>query len=77
METLEPFQNTVAPEMNPEPFTVRVNAGPPADVELGLSDETVGATEGASTQVSVSDVERLLPPNMVIRPEPGSMTIAS
>lgn len=30
-----PFHSTVAPDANPEPFTVSVNAGPPATAEAG------------------------------------------
>lgn len=38
----DPFQSTVAPERKPEPLTARVNAGPPAVAELGLSPEMEG-----------------------------------
>ena len=38
---------TAAPETKFEPFTVNVNPGPPAVVELGLRDEIEG--DGAET----------------------------
>jgi len=38
----EPFQSTTAPEANPLPFTVNVNAAPPAVVLEGLSEEIAG-----------------------------------
>ena len=38
----EPFHLTVAPLMNPLPFTVRVKAGPPAVAELGFKLVRVG-----------------------------------
>lgn len=43
----EPFHRTEDPETKPEPFTVRVNAGPPAVVVLGLRlvIETVDVAE--------------------------------
>jgi len=34
---------TTAPDAKPEPFTVRVNAAPPAVAEVGLSEEIAGA----------------------------------
>ena len=36
------FQYTTAPEANPLPFTVNVNAGPPATTGNGLSEEIAG-----------------------------------
>jgi hypothetical protein len=36
------FQYTTAPEANPLPFTVSVNAGPPATTGNGLSEEIAG-----------------------------------
>ena len=38
-----PFQFTVEPETKLLPFTVSVNCGPPAAVQLGLSELIVGA----------------------------------
>jgi len=38
-----PFQFTVEPETKLVPFTVKVNCGPPAVVQVGLSELTVGA----------------------------------
>ena len=37
-----PFQRTAAPERKLVPFTVRVNAGPPAIAEVGLKPVIVG-----------------------------------
>ncbi len=37
-----PFHCTVAPEKKPVPFTVSVNAGPPAVAEVGLKLEMTG-----------------------------------
>lgn len=59
----EPFQSTLAPETNPDPFTVSVNAGPPAVAELGLKLERDG--DGAFT-LNVSAFE--------VRP-PGFCTV--
>jgi hypothetical protein len=42
VESAEPFHCAVDPGTNPEPLTVRVNAGPPAIAELGLKLLTVG-----------------------------------
>ena len=39
-----PFQRTIAPDTKPVPFTVSVNAGPPAAVLLGESDVNVAGT---------------------------------
>jgi hypothetical protein len=38
-----PFQFTVEPETKLVPLTVNVNCGPPAVVQVGLSELTVGA----------------------------------
>ena len=45
LTSAKPFQFTADPERKPEPFTVNVNAGPPAVTELGerLEIEGVGA----------------------------------
>ena len=40
--SVDPFHCTTAPETNPVPFIVRVNAAPPAAVLFGLSDATAG-----------------------------------
>jgi hypothetical protein len=37
------FQRTTAPDVKPVPFTVSVNAGPPAVAEFGLREVIVGA----------------------------------
>ena len=37
-----PFQFTVEPETKFVPFTVKVNCGPPAPAQVGLSELTVG-----------------------------------
>jgi len=39
---LAPFQRTIDPVMKLVPFTVRVNAGPPAVAEVGLKLVVVG-----------------------------------
>ena len=36
VDRADPFHCTIAPDRKPEPFTVRVNAAPPAVVEFGL-----------------------------------------
>ena len=40
-----PFQRTIAPDTKPVPFTVSVNAGPPAAVLLGERDVNVAGVE--------------------------------
>jgi hypothetical protein len=45
----EPFQPTVAPDPNPLPFTVNVNAAPPAAVLVGLMLLMAGGGGGGST----------------------------
>ena len=40
----DPFHCTVDPLTNPDPFTVRVNAAPPAAAEFGLRLDSEGAT---------------------------------
>ena len=39
-----PFQLATAPETNPVPFTVRVNAGPPGTTVLGTSGLLIRGT---------------------------------
>ena len=56
----EPFHCTVAPDTKPLPFTVRVNAGPPAVALFGNSDDSVGAAGGAFT-VNVNAFDAVLP----------------
>jgi hypothetical protein len=41
----DPFQTTVDPVMNPDPFTVSVNADPPAMTEFGFKLPIVGIGE--------------------------------
>ena len=43
VERAKPFQFTTEPLANPLPFTVRVNAAPPAVAVEGLRDVSVGA----------------------------------
>ncbi len=54
VDSAVPFQFTIAPEANPLPFTVSVNAAPPAVVLGGLSEEIVGP--GAMVNVEPLDV---------------------
>jgi hypothetical protein len=42
VESADPFHRIVEPARKPEPFTVRVNADPPAVAELGLRLEMLG-----------------------------------
>jgi hypothetical protein len=44
VEMADPFHCTVDPLTNPEPFTVRVNAGAPAAAEFGLRLDSEGGT---------------------------------
>jgi hypothetical protein len=44
VERVDPFHCTVDPLTNPEPFTVRANAGAPATAEFGLRLDSEGAT---------------------------------
>jgi hypothetical protein len=37
----DPFHSTVDPFTNPDPFTVNINAAPPAAAEIGLRLEIV------------------------------------
>ena len=41
-----PFQLTTEPEKKLVPFTVKVKAGPPSRIELGVSDVMVGVFGG-------------------------------
>lgn len=48
----EPLQSTAAPGVNPEPFTVKVNAAPPAGLNGGFRLVTEGGGfEGATGAV--------------------------
>ena len=51
----EPFHWTAAAATNPEPFTVNVNAGPPAGVEFGLKLLTTAAGEVIVTLTELED----------------------
>ena len=53
-----PFQFTVSPRMKSllGPFTVNVNCGPPAAVQVGLSELIVGAVPIVITSVAVAGV---------------------
>ena len=55
------FHSTTAPEANPVPFTVKVNAGPPAVVALGLIEKSAGP----AATVSVSALE-VTPPDFTV-----------
>jgi hypothetical protein len=57
VESAEPFQSTVELGRKPEPLTVRVNAGPPAVTELGLSPEIIGFGGMKGLTVKVSPLE--------------------
>jgi hypothetical protein len=48
-----PFQYTVEPETKLLPFTVRVNCGPPAPMQVGLIELMVGAVPIVITRVAV------------------------
>ena len=54
-----PFHLTAAPEANPWPLTVSVNAGPPAVAENGLRPEMTGVVD-ATVIVTLLLVEALL-----------------
>jgi len=54
VDSPNPFQSTTAPEANPLPFTVNVNAAPPAVVLEGLSKEIAGG--GLMVNVAPGDV---------------------
>jgi hypothetical protein len=41
--TADPFHSTVDPPAKPDPFTVRVNADPPAVTALGLRFDITGS----------------------------------
>ena len=49
-----PFQFTVEPEAKLVPFTVSVNCGPPAAVQVGLSELIVGVVPIVITKVAVA-----------------------
>ena len=60
-----PFQRTTDVAMNPDPFTVRTNPGPPAWIVLGLTLVTAG-TPGARVRMA-----KLLPCEK-LPPEPAA-----
>jgi hypothetical protein len=49
-----PFQFTVEPEMKFVPFTVSVNCGPPAAVQVGLSEVVVGLLLIVITRIALA-----------------------
>jgi len=58
-----PFQYTVSPWMKAllGPFTVRVNCGPPAAMQVGLIELIVGALPIVITKVAVAVLQELAP----------------
>jgi hypothetical protein len=52
-----PFQFTVEPETKLVPFTVNVNCGPPAAMQVGLSELIVGAARIVITRVAVAALQ--------------------
>jgi hypothetical protein len=56
-----PFQFTVEPETKFVPFTVSVNCGPPAAVQVGLSELMVGLLLIVMTSVAVAVLQVLAP----------------
>src|SRR5205809_972490 len=56
-----PFQFTVEPETKFLPFTVSVNCGPPAPMQVGLIEETVGVLAIVTTRVAVAALQELAP----------------
>src|ERR1700733_5359141 len=60
-----PFQFTTAPERNPVPFTVKVNAAPPAPVLAGIrgwftnGKRFLACAKGASQTVNVRATEMM------------------
>jgi len=71
-----PSHCTVAPETKLLPFTVRVNAAPPATAVAGLSEETAGTGFGLTGALIVKDdaVEVLPLLNTVIWAVPALAT---
>jgi hypothetical protein len=56
VEMVDPFHCTLAPLRNPEPFTVRVNAGVPAAAEFGLRLDSEAAAGGLIVNVNALEV---------------------
>jgi hypothetical protein len=56
-----PFQFTVEVETKFVPFTVNVNCGPPAPVQVGLSELIVGAVPMVMTRVAVAVLQEPAP----------------
>ena len=56
-----PFQFTVEPDTKLVPFTVSVNCGPPAAVQVGLSELIVGTALIVITSVALALLQELAP----------------
>ena len=56
-----PFQFTVEPETKLLPFTVSVNCGPPAAMQVGLIELIVGVVPIVITKVAVAVLQELAP----------------
>ena len=56
-----PFQFTVEPETKLVPFTVSVNCGPPAAVQVGLSELVVGTALIVITRVALAVLQEPAP----------------
>jgi hypothetical protein len=56
-----PFQFTVEPETKLLPFTVSVNCGPPAAMQVGLIELIVGVVAIVITKVAVAVLQELAP----------------
>ena len=56
-----PFQFTIVPETKLLPFTVSVNCGPPAAVQVGLSELIVGVVPIVITRVAVAVLQEPAP----------------
>ena len=67
VDRAEPFQSTTAPEANPLPFTISVNAGFPAVRLEGFSDPIVSPT----LNVNVTPFEVTPPETTVMVAVPG------
>ena len=56
VDKADPFHCTVAPDRKPEPFTVKVNAAPPAVAELGLRLNRESVPNGLIVNVNAFEV---------------------
>jgi len=56
-----PFQFTVEPETKLLPFTVSVNCGPPAAMQVGLIELIVGALPIVITRVALAELQEPAP----------------